>query len=313
LRVLVTGGAGFIGSNTVRLLVDEGFKVYVVDCLQTGSKANLADVLDGVRFIQVSAGEVLAAAPRGVDVILHLGIPSSSPMYRQYPFYTSIAVRDAIAVYEYARRYGAKVVVASTSSIYNGLPLPWREDMHPIPTDFYTEARLAIERLGKVYSSLYDVKVAALRYFSVYGPREEFKGRYANVLTQMIWAGLKREPFTVYGDGSQTRDFVYVGDVAEANLKAIEFLENDESMFEVFNVGSGVSYSFNDVANLLRGLGLDLEVRYTENPIKNYVHHTLADTRKAKTLLKWKAKTSLSEGARLTLDYYRRLHEEGRL
>ena len=311
MRVLVTGGAGFIGSNTVRLLVDKGFKVYVVDTLQTGSKANLADVLDRVKFIQVSASEVLSTAPRGVDAILHLGIPSSSPMYRQYPFYTSIAVKDAIAVYEYARRHGAKVVIASTSSIYNRLPLPWREDMHPIPTDFYTEARLAIERIGKVYSELHGVKVVALRYFSVYGPREEYKGRYANVLTQMIWAGLRKEPFVVYGDGSQTRDFVFVGDVAEANLRAVEFLESNESRFEVFNVGSGIAYSFNEVADLLRGMGLDLELRYVETPIKNYILHTLADTRKAEKLLKWRAKTSLKDGTRKTLEYYKRLFLRG--
>ena len=313
MRVLVTGGAGFIGSNLVYRLVDEGFSVCVVDNLHTGCLDNLRDVLDGVRFERCDVKDLLKLSLPKVDVILHQGVYSSSPMYREDPRLVADAVAGGVAVLELARRHGAKVVVASTSSIYNGLPLPWREDMQPIPFDFYTEARLAVERVAAVYSKLYEVPVVVLRYFSIYGPREEFKGRYANVLTQMMWAGLKGEEFIIFGDGSQTRDLVYVGDVVEANLKAVEFLERGESKFEVFNVGSGKATSFNEMAGLVRRLGLDLKTRYAENPIKNYVYHTLADIRKAEELLKFKAKTSLEEGARRTLEYYRVLCERGEL
>lgn len=244
-------------------------------------------------------------------MIFHQGVYSSSPMYREDPGLVADAVAGGVAVLELAKRHGAKVVLASTSSIYNGLPLPWREDMQPIPFDFYTEARLSVERVAAVYSRLYMVPVVVLRYFSIYGPREEFKGQYANVLTQMIWAGLKGGEFVIFGDGTQTRDLVYVGDVVEANLKAVEFLEGNESQFEIFNVGSGRATSFNEMAELVRSLGLDLRIRYVENPIKNYVYHTLADTRKAEELLKFKAGISLEEGARRSLEYYCVLCERG--
>ncbi len=308
LKVLVTGGAGFIGSNLVFRLVEEGFDVYVVDCLHTGHLGNLKGVFDRVHFKECDVKDLLRLDLPRVDVVFHQGVYSSSPMYRENPQLVADAVAGGIAVLELAKRHGAKVVIASTSSIYNGLPLPWREDMQPIPFDFYTEARIAVERVAAVYSKLHDVPVVVLRYFSIYGPHEEFKGRYANVLTQMMWAGLKGEEFVIFGDGSQTRDLVYVGDVVEANLKAIDFLERGESSFEIFNVGSGKATSFNEMAELVRRLGLNLKTRYVENPIKNYVYHTLADTRKAEELLKFKAKTPLEVGARRTLEYYRKLY-----
>jgi len=309
MKVIVTGGAGFIGSNTVIRLVEKGYTVFVVDNLHTGSRRNLREVSDQIFFYTAEAGDVLTLfsspdLPK-IDAMIHLGIPSSSPMYKDHPFLVAKAIKDAISILEFAKKHKIKVVIASTSSIYNYLPLPWREDMQPIPFDFYTEARIAIERIAKVYSLLHNIPVVILRYFSVYGPREEFKGRYANVITQMIWAALKGETFTIFGDGSQTRDFIYIDDVVEANLKALEF---DESRYEVFNIGFGKNYSFNQVAKLVSDMaskhGKQLKIRYTENPIKNYVHDTLADITKAQKVLKWKPKVPLREGIEKTWKYY---------
>lgn len=163
----------------------------------------------------------------------------------------------------------------------------------PIPvTDFYTEARYFVERLAKLYSEFYGVTAVGIRFFSVYGPEERRKGTYANVVTQfmdLIKAGKSPE---IYGDGKQTRDFVYIDDVLDALLLASKYKKTD-----IFNVGTGVEHSFNDVMNILnKQLGTNVQAAYKTNPLKNYVGTTLADTTKAQQVLGFKAKHSLEEG-----------------
>lgn len=307
MKVLVTGGAGFIGSNIVKDLVKMGYGVVVVDNLQTGSEKNLREVIDEVTFIKRDVKDLATMDLPTCDYVLHQGFPSSSPMYRESPNLVSEAIAGTIAVLEYAKRNGARVVMASTSSVYNGNPTPWREDMHLYVTDYYTEARVAAERLCELYAKLHGVKCVSLRYFSVYGPGEEFKGKYANVITQMIWSALRKGEFLIYGDGEQARDLVYVSDVVEANLKAMEFEEFKDFRCEVFNVGSGRAVSFNEMARMLRGLGLEVSLRYAPNPIRNYVYRTEADATKMKNLLGLNLKTSLEEGVRKTIAYYQEL------
>lgn len=174
--------------------------------------------------------------------------------------------------------------------------------MQILVTDYYTEARYYCERLCKLYSDLYGIRAIALRYFSVFGEREEHKGNYANVITQMIWCALKGKEFVIYGDGSQSRDLIYVKDVVEANIKALEYEENK---FEVFNVGSGKSYSFNEMIEILRKNNLEIKVKYVENPIKNYVYKTLADVKKAEEILKFKAKYEVEEIIPKIIEYYK--------
>ena len=301
MKVLVTGGCGFIGSHLVEELCRRGFEVYVLDDLSLGVEENIKGL--DAKFVKGASGDVARLDFR-VDVIFHNGIPSSSPMYKKDPQLTSKVVNDMISVLEYAKKNKSKVILASTSSIYNGNPIPWREDMPVFVTDYYTEARYYCERLCKLYSDLHGVEVVALRYFSVYGEREQHKGSYANVLTQMIWSGLKGSEFTIYGDGSQSRDLVYVEDVVDANIKALEY---GEGKFDVFNVGGGRAYSFNDMLNVLRGKGLEVKARFVENPIKNYVYHTLADTKKAEELLKFKAKWRVEDAVPRLIDYYKRI------
>ena len=294
MKVLVTGGAGFIGSNLASVLVKE-HDVTVLDNFHTGSAGNLDEVKNEITIVDDSSGNIGEQLSNSdLDVIFHLGIPSSSPMYKENPMLVGSAINDAISVFEFAKKTGTKVVFASSSSLYNGLPTPNLEDMDVMVTDYYTEARLGIERVAELYHKLYGISIVGLRFFSVYGPNERAKGIYANIVSQFLWEMQDGRIPVIYGDGEQTRDFVFVSDVVRACILA---MENDVS--GVFNVGTGVSHSFNDVVVALNGvLGTDIEPRYIDNPMKNYVAHTLADLTKVKDALGFSSEYSLEEGIR---------------
>jgi len=303
MRFVVTGGAGFIGSHLVERLIKDGHEVIVIDNLHTGSLHNLKGL--NVKFVKASAGEISKVIDK-IDGIFHLGIPSSSPMYKRNRELVFKAIEDWIKILEFATENRVKIVLASTSSIYNGNPIPWKEDMQIIPKDFYSEVRYAMERIAKVYNDFYGTKVISLRLFSVYGEREEFKGEYANLVTQFLMAALKGEVIRVYGNGSQTRDFIYVQDVVDAFIKAM----NSNIDFDVFNVGKGENYSLNELISMIsKNLNIEVKVRYVENPVKNYVWHTLADTKKAEEKLGFKARVSLEEGIRKIIPYYKKVVE----
>ncbi|MFH7903303.1 MAG: NAD-dependent epimerase/dehydratase family protein [Candidatus Aenigmatarchaeota archaeon] len=300
MKVLVTGVAGFIGSHIAEKLIEMGFKVYGIDNLNTGNLENIKDL--DIIFIKGNSRKILELKEK-IDVIFHNGIYSSSSMYKQNPFLVSEVIWDMLAILEYAKKNKCKIILASTSSLYNENPIPWREDMEIKVTDYYTEARYACERLCKLYGKLFKVKCISLRYFSVYGEREEYKGNYANVLTQMIWHALKQKEFEIFGDGNQSRDLIYVKDVVEANIKALEFEDFNEENFEIFNVGRGKLYSFNEIASLINKF-IELKIKYVNNPISNYVYHTLADIKKAEKKLKFKAKYDVEEILPKLIKYY---------
>lgn len=290
MRIIVTGGCGFIGSNLVERLVKTGHEVIVFDNLSTGNLKNI-EGLD-VKFFN-EPYENMKSLVSNVDLIFHLGMPSSSPIYKRSPELVGRTINDAIAIFEFARKEGCSVVYASTSSLYNGNIPPYREDMPIYVTDYYTECRYTIERLAKLYNILHDVRSVGLRLFSVYGPKEQYKGEYANIVSQFLWMIRRDEPPVIFGDGTQTRDFIHVADVIEA------FMLSADGKFdcEIFNVGTGVAHSFNDVVNLInRILGKNVKPIYKPNPIKNYVYHTLADTSKAEKILGFKAKITLEDG-----------------
>ncbi|HOV82107.1 MAG TPA: NAD-dependent epimerase/dehydratase family protein [Methanothrix sp.] len=289
MKALVTGGAGFIGSNLVESLVDR-YDVTVLDNFHTGSMSNLDRVRRDITVIKGSCNDALAFG-LFPDVIFHLGIPSSSPMYKSNPLLVGEAVNGTIAIMELAKRSGTKkVVIASSSSLYNSLPTPHREDAAILVTDYYTEARLAIERIAELYRRLYGTDYAALRFFSVYGPHELAKGSYANMISQFMWDMQAGKAPVIYGDGEQTRDFIFVRDVTDGMILAAERGTG------VYNLGTGRSYSFNYVVDLLnRKLGTDYKPTYRDNPIKNYVRETQADTSKMKAL-GFTARWPLEEG-----------------
>jgi UDP-glucose 4-epimerase len=304
MNSVVTGGAGFIGSHLVDRLLSNGDQVIVIDNFHTGKEGNLPKS-ERLKVVRGRSGE-LGSFAGGADVVYHIGIYSSSPMYKEKPHLVAEVVDDAIGVYEFARKTKCKLVVASTSSIYNGNPFPWVESSPVKVTDYYTEARYAVERLGELYWRMHGVKSTALRFFSVYGEREEGKGRYANTLTQFLWSALKGAQPVLYGMGEQSRDLTYVQDIVEGLLLASRRQEG----FEVFNLGTGKETSFNSMVGLIgKKLGKKVPPKYVKADMGNYVMRTLADTHKAKEKLGFEAKVSLSKGLDIIYDYYRSLKE----
>ena len=298
-RYIVTGGAGFIGSNLVRDLVKKGHEVIVVDSMHTGSKELIKDL--DVELYEMPVHEFYEKGNwKGIDGIYHLGKPSSSPMYKENREKLIESVQGSIAVLEMAKELNVKLVSASTSSVYNGLPPPHREDMIIEPTDFYTEARIFEERTAKVYEMLYGVKWNEMRFFSVYGPGEQYKKQYANLVTQFLWAAMKGEEPIIYGNGEQRRDFIYVEDVVRALELAMASEKNG-----IYNVGTGISYSLNQVLKMIEEeLNVKIKPKYIPNPVKNYVMVTQASTEKAYKDLGFKAEVELREGIRRIAKYY---------
>ena len=268
-----------------------GEDVVVLDNMHTGSPTNLEGLDGSLKLIKASCNELV-----GMDIhpemIYHLGIPSSSPMYKKDPYLVGEALNGFIAVFELAKKSGARVVYASSSSLYNGLLPPHHEDMIINVTDYYNEARLAMERMAELYKQLFNIRSVGMRFFSVYGPKEEAKKQYANMVTQFMWEMRDGKTPPIFGDGTQTRDFTYVKDVVQAMQLAMK-----SDYQGILNVGTGKAHSFNDVMEILnKKLGTNVVPNYKENPIKNYVMHTLADTSKAKREIGFEAKTTLGAG-----------------
>ncbi|MEM3464927.1 MAG: SDR family NAD(P)-dependent oxidoreductase [Candidatus Bathyarchaeia archaeon] len=303
MRFLVTGGAGFIGSNIARKLLSDGYKVVVLDDMSLGKSKNTppgAVVVNG----DVRDAQTVEEAVREVDGIFHNAARSSSPMFYPDPREGfDVNLKGFMNVVEAARRRDIPVVYASTSSLYSRCEPPHREDMEVRPGSFYECSFYAREKAASLYAELYGLRLVGLRYFSVYGPGEEHKGRFANNISQFIWEIMGGRSPVIYGDGTQTRDFIFVEDVVEANILAMK----SNLKGEVFNVGTGVATSFNDLVNIINEvLGTSIRPVYVQNPIKNYVKHTRADTRKATEVLGFKAKVGLRDGIKKTAEYYKK-------
>lgn len=294
MKYLITGGAGFIGSNLVHDLAQKGDEVIVVDNLSTGSLENISDVLDKIKFIKASYAEVLKFKElKGLDGIYHYGVPSTTQLYRDNRSLVGQAVNDFIEVLELAKRENCKVIYASSSSVYNGNKPPLKEDMPVLIKDFYTEARYSMERVAKLYNDFYGVKSIGFRFFSVYGPREEAKKNFANLISQFMWDMKKGKSPLIYGDGTQTRDFTYVDDINSGFKLGM----NSDIDCDIFNLGTGKCYNLNRLVEILNEiLNTNIKPVYEKNPLINYVQETLADTSKAKEKLGFEAEISLEEG-----------------
>jgi UDP-glucose 4-epimerase len=283
---LVTGGAGFIGSNLAEQLIKDGHRVYIIDNFMTGDSENIPKgaIMRG-SFIKL-INNLYFGELKG---IFHLGQPSSTPMYRANRKLVSKTIEEFIWLMEYAKKHDVRVVYTSTSSVYNGNPVPWVETMCFEALDFYSEVRIAFERLAKVYNSQFGVNSIGLRLFSVYGPREDFKKQYANLITQLIWAKQKNQVFEIYGDGNQRRDATYVSDVVDAFILAM----NSKIDYGLFNIGTGVNYTLNKIAKMI-----GTRIKYVPVPFTGYVDETLANPELAQSQLGFKAQISLEKGLR---------------
>ncbi len=301
MKAIVTGGAGFIGSHIAGRLMNDGNDVTVIDNFHTGNIANLKRYKKKFKLIKGDASRISKLPP--AETVFHAGIYSSTPMYRADPTLVGKAISDFMAVLEYTRKNSARLVFASTSSIYNGYPPPHKEEMTPYVKDFYTEARYPMERLADLYNQMFGVSYIGLRYFSVYGDGEESKKEFANMVSQIIWKGLLDKPIRIYGDGSQKRDLVNVDDVVDANMLCAK-----NRIDGIFNIGNGKSYSFNEMISMVgKHLGKEIKVDKVPNPLKNYVDIVEADTTKMKSTLGFAPKVTLDDGVGRAIEYYKAL------
>jgi len=308
--MLVTGGAGFIGSHLVERLLADGHGVRVLDNFSTGSLANLPFAPSVGSRLEIVEGDIrdLATVERvvtGAEVIFHQAAMRSVPRSVNDPLGANEHnVTGTLNVLEAARRRGVRrVVYASSSSVYGARPeLPKREDQAPAPVSPYAVSKAAGEQYAAVWSRLYGVETVGLRYFNVFGPRQDPASEYAAVIPRFILWGLRGEPLEVHGDGSQSRDFTYVDNAVEANLLAARA---EGVAGEVFNVGCGQRTSLLQIIDRMEHLlGRRLARRHTP-PRPGDVPHTLADVDRAKRLLGYTPLVGFDEGFQRTVEFFR--------
>jgi len=305
---LVTGGAGFIGSALVHRLVHLGERVRVVDDFSTGFRRNLEDVPGRFELIEGNLAEfsVAESAVRGMEYVLHQAAIPSVQRSVDDPIRSNHAnVTATLNLLVAARDAGVKrFVYASSSSVYGDTEvLPKVETMPENPISPYALTKLAGERYGVIFHRIYGLPTVSLRYFNVFGPRQDPHSPYSAVISRFVDAALEGKPPIVYGDGEQSRDFTYVDNVVDANLLACTA---DGAAGMVLNVGNGERHTLNELLRVLASIvGQELVPEY-EEARRGDVRHSQADIDKARQLLGYRPKASFEEGLRRTVDWYRR-------
>ena len=306
MKVLVTGGAGFIGSNLVRALLERSDDVRVLDNFATGNRANLADVWDEIELVEgdLRSYERVHAATRGTELVFHEGALPSVPRSVQDPLTTNaVNIEGTLNVLLAARDEGIRrVVAASSSSVYgNSGTLPRVESSPPDPPSPYAVAKLAAERYCVSFSRVYDIETVVLRYFNVFGPRQDPTSQYAAVVPRFITAISSGEPVPIDGDGEQSRDFTFVDNVVEGNLLAAE---SSDASGAVLNVATGEQTSVNELAATLGDI-LGRPVERHERPSRaGDVRHSWADVDAARRLIGYEPRVSLREGLERAVDWF---------
>jgi nucleoside-diphosphate-sugar epimerase len=304
---LVTGGAGFIGSHLAEELLRRGHQVRIADSLITGKRANL-DGLKGVEFLEGDLAELrfAAQAVAGMDYVLHQAAIPSVPRSVDDPVTSNRAnITATINTLWAAKDAGVKrLVYAASSSAYGNTPtLPKREDMATHPLSPYALQKLVGEQYCQLFTSLYGFETVSIRYFNVFGPRQDPGSPYSGVISQFATALLAGHQPTIYGDGTQTRDFTYVANVVDGVLRACEA---PNASGEVINVATEGRISLNDLVRVMNGLvGSNVKAIYKE-PRAGDVHDSQADISKAKALLGYEPSVTLEEGLKRTLEWFRR-------
>lgn len=306
-KCLVTGGAGFIGSHVVEALVSQGARVTVLDNLSTGKQENLLPLLSQIVFVEgdLRDYERVKRCADGVDIIFHIGaIPSVSRSIQEPVATNMVNVGGTLNVLEAARELKVRrVVYASSSSVYGNSPqLPKREETVPSPLSPYSLQKLTGERYCLLYRSLHGLETVCLRYFNVFGPRQDPTSIYSGVVSRFCLAALKGERAVIYGDGEQSRDFTYVENVARGTLLAAQ---SDSVAGEVLNLAMGERHSVNNLWKIVRGHG-DSSMEPDHEPLRQGdVRHSQADISKAQRLLSYKPEVGFEEGLSRTIIWYR--------
>ena len=309
---LITGGAGFIGSHLASALAAAGARVRIIDDLSTGYRENLDEILDEIHgdldFIQGSVADekVLGKALEDVELVFHEAAIPSVPRSVENPRQTHIASVDSTFSLLLASREKKvrRLVYAASSSAYGDQPtLPKTENMLPEPLSPYAVAKLVGEYYCQVFTRVYALETISLRYFNVFGPRQDPSSQYSGVISRFISALLGHENPVIYGDGEQSRDFTYVADVVEANLRAAE---TTRGVGQIINIAKGKQVSLNQLLDRLKQLtGKEDVIADYREPRAGDVRHSLADISRARSLLGFEPKVDLQTGLQLTIDWWK--------
>lgn len=304
---LVTGGAGFIGSNISEELVKKGEKVRILDDFSTGKRENIVGFKDSVELIEGDLRdlEIVKRAMEGVDFVLHQGaLPSVERSIEDPLTTTKVNILGTLNVLLAAREAGVKrVIYASSSSVYGDTPtLPKKEGMKTNPQSPYAVTKLIGEEYCRIYYSIYGLETVCLRYFNVFGPRQNPGSQYAAVIPKFITLMLKGKSPPIYGDGEQSRDFTFIDNVVEANLRACK---TKGAPGEMFNIACGKRVTINElVERLNKILQARIEPTY-QSPRKGDVRHSLADISQAGKTLHYSPEIGFDEGLEKTVQRFR--------
>jgi nucleoside-diphosphate-sugar epimerase len=307
MRYLVTGGAGFIGSNVVDELVRRSHQVVVLDDLSAGKESNLASVRNKIDFRIGSITELAAlqSACHRADYVVHLAARTSVPRSVKDPIETNrVNIDGTLNVLVAARDAKVKrIAFAASSSAYGETPtLPKVETMHPEPISPYGVTKYVGELYAQVFGRVYGLESACVRYFNVFGPRQDPTSQYSGVLSRFMLAVIQGQPPVVYGDGEQSRDFTYVDNVVDETLLACE---KAEASGLVFNGGTGVRITINEVLKLLEKItGKKIQAKY-EPPRTGDIRDSQADISLPRRMLGYEPQVDFEEGLRRTWDWYK--------
>ena len=308
MKVLVTGGAGFIGSHIAEKLLQLNHSVRIIDNLSTGNIKNIEHLLSEIEFIKgdITNDRDVKIALKDVDYVFHQAALPSVERSVKDPLRTNEHnIKGTLNLLWYSVKMGVKkFIYASSSSVYGDSPtLPKKENFTPNPLSPYAVTKLTGEYYCSIFTKLYKLPTISLRYFNVFGPRQNPESQYSAVIPKFIKAVLKGEPIYVYGDGEQTRDFTYVENVVLANILA---MNNDKILYGIFNVGTGKRVSLNTFIKLLSKL-TEREIKpiYT-SPRPGDVRHSLASLKNINEKLGYSPKFTFEQGLKITFSWYKK-------
>ena len=306
MKYLVTGGAGFIGSNIAHELIKRGEQVRIIDNFSTGFRSNLTEIQDSIELIDGDIRDfwTVREAVEGIDYILHQAALPSVPRSIANPLTSNnVNVDGTLNLLEAARMANVKrFVTASSSAVYGDTPvLPKHEEMKRNPLSPYAITKLTNEEYCRVYYELYGLETVCLRYFNIFGPRQDPNSQYSAVIPKFISALRSDKAPIVYGDGEQSRDFTYIANTVDANLLATT---SESAPGNIYNIACGGQFTLNTLLDMLREIiGADTKAQY--DPIrKGDILHSFADISKAENDLNYKPKVGFKDGLKKTVEWF---------